>query len=118
MRDGAVYAGISPDTGRPMYAAAEDEPDIMSLPRAIKRAEELSRETNRDYRVPSFPELRQLFNNSAMIGGFNKKGPYPKDWYLSASITPEGEVEILRFSDGDFSTAKPSDAMSVCLVRN
>ncbi|MBI3441706.1 MAG: hypothetical protein HY052_07925, partial [Proteobacteria bacterium] len=78
MEDDSVFAGISPDTRKPIYVAPADESLSLTFNEAQKRAEEKSQETGTTYRLPSASELGEIFNNRAAIGGFSGS------WYWSA----------------------------------
>jgi hypothetical protein len=73
MEDGTIYAGISPDTGRAMYTTPEDAPLKYMYRQAAKYAANLNAHGHDDWRVTTKPELLELFNNSAAIGGFHEK---------------------------------------------
>ena len=70
MPDGTIFAGISPDTGKPMYATPEDAPLRMEWQKAMNYAASLDAHGHEDWRLPSRAELNVLFNNQAAIGGF------------------------------------------------
>ena len=100
MEDGTVYAGISPDTNKPMYATPADAPLTYTFNQAQKYAEQLDAHGHKDWRAPTKAELNVLFKNRAAIGGFNETGSNPAGWYWSSSqynlISAWGQ----RFSDG------------------
>ena len=98
--DGTIYAGMSPDTGKPMYAAPADAPLTMKWKEAIKYASELDAHGHRDWRLPTKGELNLLFNNRAAIGGFNVSCSYPAGWYWSGTPYGEWGAWDQRFSDG------------------
>jgi hypothetical protein len=85
MPDGTIYAGVSPDTGRAMYAAASDASMTMTFNEAKEYASKLDAQGHQNWRVPTKDELSVLFNNRAAIGGFNVSGSYPGGWYWSSS---------------------------------
>jgi hypothetical protein len=85
MPDGTVYAGISPDTGRPMYAAPKDAPLTMTFGQAANYAANLDAHGRKDWRVPSKAELNVLSQNRAAIGGFDTTGSVPAGRYWSSS---------------------------------
>src|SRR5947209_13945739 len=80
MRDGTIYAGISPDTGQPMYTTPEDVPLTVSWKDANHIAALLVAHSRQDWRVPTRAELNVLFNNRAAIGGLNE-APESAGWY-------------------------------------
>jgi hypothetical protein len=100
MPDGSIYAGVSPDTGKPMYATPKDAPMHCNFNQAAAYAAELEAHGCQDWRVPTKDELNVLFQNHAAIGGFDTTGSDPAGWYWSSSryyhLTAWGQ----RFSDG------------------
>jgi uncharacterized protein DUF1566 len=100
MPDGTIYAGTSPDTGKPMYAAPADAPQPMKWQEAMDYAAKLDAHAHRDWRLPTTGELAALFNNRAAIGGFDVSGSNPAGWYWSASSDNEWGAWERRFSDG------------------
>src|SRR5437762_1894389 len=85
MPDGRIYAGISPDTHKPMYTTPEDAPLTYTFNEARKYAAELEANGHKDWRVPTKAELKVLFNNRAAIGGFDASGLNPGGWYWSST---------------------------------
>src|SRR5262249_1196948 len=85
MEDGTIYAGISPDTGGPMYTMSADIPGSFDLFRAEEYAGKFPGHGDRKWRVPSKDELNVLFNERAAIGGFDQTGIDPAGWYWSSS---------------------------------
>src|ERR1022692_3528523 len=71
MPDGSVYAGVSPDTNKPMYATPADAPLTYTFNQAQKYAANLDAHCHQDWRVPTKGELNVLYNNRAAIGGFD-----------------------------------------------
>jgi hypothetical protein len=101
MEDGTVYAGISPDTNKPMYATPADAPLTYTFNQAQKYAETLDAHGHKDWRSPTKAELNVLFQNRAAIGGFNETGSYPAGWYWSSSQNYiYDDAWGQRFSDG------------------
>jgi len=98
--DGTIYAGISPDTGKAMYATPADAPLTMTFSEAQAYTAKLDAHGHKDWRVPTEAELNVLFNNRAAIGGFNVTGSDPAGWYWSASSDVGWNAWIKRFSDG------------------
>src|SRR5947209_1751727 len=99
--DGSIYAGISPDTGKPMYTTRADAPLTYSFNQAQKCATTLHAYGNLDWRVPTKGELNVLFQNRAAIGGVDESGSDPDGWYWSSSHF--GNTDFVwdqRFSDG------------------
>lgn len=85
MLDGSIYAGISPDTGKPIYATPKDAPLTCAFKEAGKYAANLDTHGRRDWRVPTRAELKVLFHNRAAIGGFDTSGSNTAGWYWSSS---------------------------------
>ena len=100
MEDGTVYAGISPDTNKPMYATPADEPLTYTFNQAQKYAETLDAHGHKDWRAPTKGELNVLFQSRAAIGGFNETGSTPAGWYWSSSPDGHDGGWEQRFSDG------------------
>ena len=100
MEDGTVYAGISPDTNKPMYATPAHAPLTYTFNQAQKYAEQLDAYGHKDWRAPTKAELNVLFKNRAAIGGFNETGSSPAGWYWSSSQYDFYDAWDQRFSDG------------------
>src|SRR5579884_2017083 len=101
MPDGTIFAGISPDTNKPMYTTPADAPLTMRWKEAMKYAANLEAYGHQDWRVPSKAELNTLFNNRAAIGGFNATGSDPAGWYWSSTEGNNGCGWAQRFNDGN-----------------
>ena len=99
MLDGTVYAGDSPDTGKPMYATPTDA-SLMKWKEAMDYTATLNAYGHQDWRLPTKGELNVLFNNRAAIGGFNVSGSTPAGWYWSGTQVYEWRAWVQRFSDG------------------
>lgn len=98
MRDGTVYAVVSPDTHRPMYTMPRDAPLRFSFNEAAEYARYLNAEKylgRDDWRVPTKDELNVLFNNREAIGGFEDAG-----WYWSSTKGDYYDALTQHFSDG------------------
>jgi hypothetical protein len=120
MPDGTIYAGISPDTGKIMYATPADAPLRMKFNEAKEYAASLEAHGHQDWRVPTKAELNVLFNNRAAIGGFNVSGAPRVGWYLSDTPDFGWGAWCQRFSSGaqcrdDVDEGNPA---SVRLVRS
>jgi hypothetical protein len=99
MEDGTVYAGVSPETEKAMYATPADAPLTCTFNQAQEYAGKLDVLGHKDWRVPTKGELNVLFQNRAAIGGFNETGSNPAGWYWSSSpANVNGWAQ--RFSDG------------------
>lgn len=103
MPDGTIYAGISPNTGEPMYVTAADAFLTVEWKNAMDYAAELDAHGHQDWRLPSTGELNTLFNNRAAIGGFDVTGSHPESWYWSASETSKSRAGASASATG-FST--------------
>jgi Protein of unknown function (DUF1566) len=103
MPDGTVYAGISPNTGKPIYAIPLDAELTLTFNDASAYAANLNAQEHLghdDWRVPTKAELNALFNNRAAIGGFDESGSNPSGWYWSSTSTDSWVALNQRFSDG------------------
>jgi hypothetical protein len=83
--DGTIYAGISPESGKAMYAMPADASMTMRFNEAQEYAAKLDAHGHKDWHVPTKAALNVLFNNRAAIGEFNVSGSNPAGWYWSAS---------------------------------
>lgn len=97
MPDGTVFAGISPDTSKPMYVTATEASLTMTFNKATKYAAQLDAHGHKDWRVPTKDELSVLFHNSAAIGVTVSR---PAGWYWSASPYSLWSAWCQRLSDG------------------
>jgi hypothetical protein len=103
MKDGTIYAGISPDTNKQIYASPTDASLTMTSNQAQEYAQGLNLQKAHgqdDWRVPTKNELDILFKNRAAIGGFDVSGSDPAGWYWSSSQGNEWNAWGQRFSDG------------------
>jgi hypothetical protein len=120
MAYGTVFAGISPDTNKPMYTTAKDAPLTYTFNQAQKYAARLNKENahdHDDWRVPTKNELDVLFNNRAAIGGFDISGSDSAGWYWSSSRYGYYGAWAQRFSDGLQYDGFKYDASSLRCVR-
>ncbi|MCC6365375.1 MAG: hypothetical protein IT165_17820 [Bryobacterales bacterium] len=62
MPGGTIYAGYSPNTGRPMHTTPAGAP-TMKWRDAMKYASKLDAQGHHDWRVPARAELNVLFEN-------------------------------------------------------
>jgi Protein of unknown function (DUF1566) len=85
MPDGTIYAGVSPDTGKAMYAMPQDGSLLMTFNAAAEHVAKLDAYGHHDWRMPTSAELNVLFNNRAAIGGFTLTDSNPTGWCWSAS---------------------------------
>lgn len=107
MKDGTIFAGISPDTNQKMYVEPFGASMTMSFNEAVEYAKKLQVGDKNDFRIPSKAELNVLFKNKdkgALKGSFNVTGSDVAGWYWSSSSTPHEKIKInawmQRFSDG------------------
>jgi len=117
MTDGTVFAGISPDTNKPMYTTPADASLTMKFNEAQEYGTKLDAHGHKDWRVPTKAELNVLFNNRAAIGGFDISGSTPAGWYWSASPYNGWSAWGQRFSDGLQYNDLKDDPSSVRPVR-
>lgn len=103
MADGSIYAGDSPDTGKPMYVTARDTPLSVEFYSAATYARGLDAHGHKDWRLPTRAELNVLFQNrekGALKGTFNLTGSYPAGWYWSGTPYDNNSMYCQMFSDG------------------
>jgi hypothetical protein len=103
MADGTVYAGISPDTHKPMYARPRDESVVLTFNEAAKHAKNLEAHGHHDFRAPSKNELsvlRENRNKGKLAGTFNETGSTSAGWYWSSTPNYKTTAWAQRFSDG------------------
>jgi hypothetical protein len=119
MSDGTVYAGISPDTHKPMYATPSDAQGTYTFNQAAKYAQNLDAHGHHDFRVPTIQELKVLFQNHAAIGGFDTSGSDPTGYYWSSlqdDDLPDG-AWLRNFDDGFPGVFKKNLVSSLRCVR-
>ena len=120
LSDGTIYAGISPDTKKPMYAMPTDAPLAMTFNEAADYATRLNQERclgHDDWRLPTRNELNVLFRNRAAIGKFDTSGAEHTGWYWSSTRASRWAAWEQRFDDGDQIAYDKLDPSSVRLVR-
>lgn len=100
MPDGTIYAGISPETNKPMYTTPKDAPVTMAFKEAKAYAVKLNAHGHQNWRLPTKAELDVLYDNRAAIGGFDSTGSYPASYYVSSEQYDYWLVFFHRFSDG------------------
>jgi hypothetical protein len=104
MPDGTIYAGISPDTHKPMFATPADAPGTYTFNEAAKYAKNLDAHGHHDFRPPSKGELNMLFQNrnkGKLAGTFNATGSCPAGWYWSSSPISSSGGWAQCYSDGN-----------------
>jgi hypothetical protein len=120
MPDGTVFAGISPDTNKPIYTTPDDAYLKMTFNEAAEHVRQLNAQKylgHDDWHLPMQAELNVLFNNRAAIGGFNVTGSHPAGWYWSGSSYTKWYAWCQRFSDGDPNYNNKVNHLSVRCVR-
>lgn len=80
--DGAVYAGVSPDTGKPFCAMPEDHKRALTWADAMSRAPEQTFGGHQDWRLPTIEELVHMYRMKNAIGGF-----YPVLYWSSTTAS-------------------------------
>jgi Protein of unknown function (DUF1566) len=101
MADGAIYAGISPDTHEPMYTTSARVVDHYNWNRGAEYCRALKINGHVGWRLPTKDELSVLYNNREAIGGFDTSGAESVGWYWSFSEEGGDLVWGQRFSDGE-----------------
>jgi hypothetical protein len=117
MPDGTVYAGPSPETGRPLYAAPADAPRTHTYDAAQEYAAGLDAHGHKDWRLPTAGELNVLFTNRLAIGAFDLGGSEKSGWYVTSEAFDETYALGQRFSDGYQGTEFKALPASVRCVR-
>jgi hypothetical protein len=110
MKDGTVFAGISPESGEKMFTTPRSSSLTMSFNEAAEYAVQLNKEKylgHDDWRVPTKAELRVLFEHQykgELKGTFNLLGgPEEGTSGLYWSSTPGSSrinAECIRFNVG------------------
>lgn len=116
MPDGTIYAGISPDTNRPMYAFPFDASLSMTFNAAAQYPQVCIAGDKKDFRVPTIDELNVLFQNrdkGALKGTFNLTG----EQYWSSAPLGDYEATSQRFSNGSQFDGDRERKLSVRCVR-
>jgi hypothetical protein len=116
MPDGTIFAGISPDTNKPMYATPADAL-TMTFNEAKEYAAKLDAHGHQDWRVPTKAELNVLFNNRAAIGGFDGNAPGSGGMYYSSSPNEVWSIWGQHFGSGDQQAYDKTYHSSVRAVR-
>ena|SRR5690349_18689243 len=121
MDDGTIYAGISPETGKPMYTTPADASLSIKWKQAMDYAAGLDAHGHQDWRVPTRAELNVLYDNrdkGALKGTFNVTGSLFAGWYWSSTETfAHLAVWDQRFSDGLESWYEKDNFSSLRCVR-
>jgi hypothetical protein len=118
--DGAVAAGVSRDTGKPMYTTDADAPGSYNWNEAAAYCAALETGGHDDWRVPSRTELNQLFKSRSAIPGLNTRGSFPAGWYWSSleHASSSNVAWAQRFSDGFQSWSGKGGEFSLRCVRS
>ena len=115
MSDGTICAGLSPETGEPLHVAVSDAPLTLTFNEAVTYANGVELHGHRDWRLPTLTELKHLFNNRAVIGGFETaQGPKT---YWSSSQNFTFETWCQSFGDGGCVLLPETASASLRLVR-
>lgn len=120
MPDGSICGGISPETGKPFFATAQDAPSVMDHWKAVAYAEELDAHGRKDWRLPTASELDVLYRNKntgGLNGTFNESGSFPGGWYWSSSEVTNGNARNQRFSAGYQNYNNKDNGLAVRCVR-
>ena len=121
MPDGTIFAGISPDTNQPMYAAPKDAPVSMKFNEAAAYAEGLKLGGKKGFRLPSEAELDVLMQNrdkGALKGTFAQEDTVSGTSYWSSTIYGGNLARVRRLKDGaPGATDRERFALSVRCVR-
>jgi hypothetical protein len=120
MKDGTIYAGISPDTCNPMYTTSADVALTMTFNEAADHAQDLNAQKLRghdDWRLPTKAELNVLFNNRSAIGGFDISDSLPTGWYWSSSQFNRWDAWGQNFVNGAKDNYPKYHLLSVRCVR-
>jgi hypothetical protein len=117
MPDGTIYAGVSLDTGKAMYATPADGKLTYTFDQAQAFCAKLDANGHQDWRVPSKGELDVLYQNRDAIGGFDESGSGPAGWYWSSSQSYYYGAWAQRFSDGGQNYNTKYDDSSLRCVR-
>jgi hypothetical protein len=104
--DGALYAGVSPDTGNALFVTRRDASGFWRWKEGMEYAAELDAHGHTDWRLPSRAELHVLYQNrdkGALKGTFDESGGEFVGWYWSSTEHPDdaGAAWMERFSDGN-----------------
>lgn len=122
MPDGTVFAGISPQSKKPLYVTPQDAPHTMDWHAAMSYAKALTAHGHKDWRLPDSEELNQIFENSTAIGGFVTWGWSPAGWYWSSSEKENkkstNNARLQSFSDGTQHDVNKANGLSVRCVRS
>ena len=111
MPDGSVYAGVSPETGKPLYVTPADTTYNMNFDEATAYAAALDAHGHKDWRLPSRRELHLLHENREAIGGFGR------GYYWSSTPSRRMAIWAENFAVGKAYTFPRDASMPVRCVR-
>ena len=117
MPDGSLYAGVSPDTGKPIYATPKDAPMHGNFNQAADYAANLDAHSHQDWRVPTKAELNVLFGTAPRSAASTRRVRVP----LVGTGRPRARnlygAWAQRFSDGRQNANFRNRASSLRCVR-
>lgn len=125
MKDGTIYAGLSPQTGAELFVMPSDASVKMDFNEAGKHMAQINKDKvfgQQDWRLPSKAELSLLYHNrnkGHLKRTFESKATGTDDFYVSASQTfcPNGSW-VQRFADGEQDIQTLSSKHRVRYVRS
>lgn len=135
MKDGTIYAGVSPETGRMLFVMPKDAPLLMNDNVAKGRIAAMNDGQtlgHDDWRLPTLGELKVLFENKAkggLKGTFNEAAERNKpftpprtrtspSWYRASDQGPGFTTKGLYFNNGEEETLLTIESSSVRYVRD
>lgn len=100
-KDGTVYAGVSPDTGKELSLTPADAPGAYTWDSAMAYCKALAADGHHDWRLPTLGELAVQFISRADIGGYNETAKLQgSTGYYWTSLQVGEQVWAQRFNDG------------------
>ncbi len=111
--DGWIYAGVSPETHKPMFVQPEDA-GVMRWRKGKRLAKALLKKGKAEARLPSDKELFMMFNKRAAIRGFDEAGVSSKSGLYWSSVRENAH----DFKFGNVCYGNPFKKNSVRLVRS
>ncbi len=119
MPDGTVYAGLFLGTNQPMYVTAQDAPLRLTFDEALAYAQTLSKQTSKNFHLPSELELYTIYKNRIAIGGFDmRQGVFPTAWYWADSYYSPSSRGAINFNSGVHDDVNTVRRISVRCVRS
>jgi hypothetical protein len=115
-QDGAVLAGISPDTGKPFFAAAADENALMGWEQARRTASLISLRSGVRWRLATDAEHTVLRKNRDQ-GGLRDTF-CDSAWYWSADEINQRKARSWNYGEGSRSEDFKFRPSTVRLVRD